>query len=161
MSITEDPWATTTTAAAEPASAPAEAPKVTVTNTPASGDKITLTFKGGGQFSDRWVVAHVASPTEGLALLNDPEFKELLDLSRKVGAYDASESGSAPSNYGGGGGNAQRRQSAPRAAQEAPPGTPPAPGPDWEYRTGKKKNGQGTWAAWMPPKGSNESPVWL
>lgn len=89
--------------------------------------KLTITFKGTGGYADRWVVAHVATPQEGLDLLKDPAFKELLDYSRKIALYDKAEytPASAPvsaapqqnnqpnPSYNGG---------APQQAQEAPNG---------------------------------------
>lgn len=115
----EDPWGA---APAEPAE---EAPsKVDVSVKPVivggSEGKLTLTFKGAGGYGDRWIVAHVANPSEGLELLNDPQFKELLELSKRIAAYDGSPQGGPPQS---GGQAAPAQQSrAPQQAQEAPGG---------------------------------------
>lgn len=125
----EDPWSTAPVQP-EPAQAPIEPPaqsapagtaQVEVKPVVVSGGegKITLTFKGAGGYGDRWIVAHVANPAEGLELLNDPKFKELLDLSKRIATYDGA--GSAPAQ-GGGGGGGQSQSRAPQAAQEAPGG---------------------------------------
>jgi hypothetical protein len=150
MTIT-DPWAT-----AEPEATPEPQPEpakagITVDVKPnilsPSGDKITLTFKGTGTFADRWLVAHVANPAEGLTLLNDPQFKELLDLSKKIAAYDgAGATSTAPQ-----GGNTGGRSNAPQGATEAPAWAPAKPYDDAVYKSGvSKKNGK-VWHAWMPP----------
>lgn len=102
----------------QPASPPAK--KAAVKKAPAapevSDGKITLTFKGAGGYGDRWVVAHVTNPAEGLDLLNDPQFKELLDLSRKVASYDGKD-GAAPAAA-----PAAPRGGTPQVAQQAPNG---------------------------------------
>jgi hypothetical protein len=82
--------------------------------------KLTLTFKGAGGYGDRWIVAHVANPTEGLSLLNDPAFKELMDLSKRIAAYDGAPQGNPPQAQAGS--PPAQRSNAPQAAQEAPGG---------------------------------------
>jgi hypothetical protein len=155
MTIT-DPWATTTP---EPEAAPEPTFKEvhpiadfgTSDARPAVSavpeGKLTLTFKGTGTFADRWLVAHVANPSEGLTLLKDPEFKELLDLSKKIAVYDGSGA-AVPAPQGGSTGG---RQSAPQGATEAPAWAPAKPFEDFVYKSGvSKKNGK-VWHAWMPP----------
>lgn len=119
--------------------------------------KIVLTFKEGAGFDSSWTVVHANTVGEARAILDDPEFKELLDQSKKVAAYF--RGGSAPS----GGGRPAAGGGAPQGATSPPPGAPAAPGPDWVYKTGVKKNGQGTWQAWMPPAHlkDSEKPVWF
>jgi hypothetical protein len=120
----------------------------------ASGDKITLTFKGTGTFADRWLVAHVANPSEGLTLLKDPEFKELLDLSKKIAAYDSGgASNAAPSP------SPQRPGNVPHGATQPPAWAPEKPFADFVYMTGVSAKSGKTWHAWMPPeKGDGRDP---
>jgi hypothetical protein len=159
MSDINDPWSS---AAEVVVSAAPEAPvavpsmgggsphvavKDARTIVPTPEGKLTLTFKGTGTFADRWLVAHVANPAEGLTLLKDPEFKELLDLSKRIAAYDGAGA-AAPAPQGG---SAPARSNAPQGATEAPSWAAPKPFDDFVYKTGvSAKNGK-TWHAWMPP----------
>jgi hypothetical protein len=153
LSIT-DPWAAAETEpAAEPSSGRIEPDqaKIDMGYKPvvaaAPEGKLTLTFKGTGTFADRWLVAHVANPAEGLTLLKDPQFKELLDLSKRIAAYDGAGA-AAPAPQGG---SAPARSNAPQGATEAPSWAAPKPFDDFVYKTGvSAKNGK-TWHAWMPP----------
>ena len=114
--------------------------------------KITLTFKGAGGFSDRWLVAHVSTPEDGLALLDNPAFKELLDRSRKIGEYDAKNAPAAPAG-------APTPARAPQGATEAPSWAPPKPFEDFVYKTGVSKKNGSTWHAWMPPQQGDSRPA--
>ena len=140
-----------------PADAPKKAPakKVAVKAASVTGDegKIVLTFKEGAGFDSSWVVVHANNVGEARGILSDPAFKELLDQSKKAAGYYRGGSAS------GGGRPAQGGK--PAGATEAPANAPAAPGPDWQYKTGLKKDGKGTWQAWMPPRGSDEKPVWF
>lgn len=126
--------------------------KVVVKPADGSEGKIVLTFKEGAGFDSSWTVVHANSVSEGLSILNDPEFKSLLDQSKKVATYYRGGSAAGGASSGGG---------APaRPGNEAPAGVAPAPGPDWTFKTGVGKNGK-PWKAWMPPRGSDAQPVWL
>ena len=133
-----------------PKKAPAKkaAPKAATPET--SDSKIVLTFKEGAGFDASWTVVHADTVADGLAVLKDPEFKDLLDQAKKVAGYFR-------------GGETAAATAAPRAA--SPGSAPPAeagdpPGPGWTYKSGVGKNGK-VWKAWMPPRGSDEQPVWL
>lgn len=144
----------TTVFDAPPAEAPAPkkaAPKKAVAKADNDEGKIVLTFKEGAGFDASWTVVHANNVEEAKGILLDREFKELLDLQKKAASYF--RGGETKSSGGGGNG-------APRGAQEPPAGTPAAPGPDWTFKTGVGKNGK-TWKAWMPPRDSDEKPVWL
>lgn len=131
----EDPWSTAPAVQAEPApvsdnpvsadavtaAAVVKPVVVTATNNTPDG-KMTLTFKGAGGYGDRWIVAHVANPAEGLSLLNDPAFKELLELSKRIAAWDGAPQGGAPQQAAANGGGQQQQSRAPQPAQEAPGG---------------------------------------
>lgn len=128
-------------------------PKPTVVKAPSvqSGEgKIVHTFKEGAGFDASWTVVHANTVAEAKAILSDPDFKALLDQSKKVAAY----------YRGGAVAAAPANRPAPQAATAPPAGTPEPPGPDWTYKTGVGKNGK-TWRAWMPPRDSGLDPVWL
>ena len=114
--------------------------------------KVTITLKGGAGFDAPWIVIHAADiPDAYLQLSGDQAalLVELMDKVKKAGKHFAA--GSSTGSSGG----------APaRPGNEAPAGTPEAPGPDWTFKTGVGRNGK-TWKAWMPPRGSDENPVWL
>ncbi|AWY03580.1 hypothetical protein SEA_HOOKMOUNT_49 [Mycobacterium phage Hookmount] len=163
---------------APPPEAPKKAPakkaaakkaEPSVTNVIASDEgKVVLTFKGGTGFDAPWIVIHATDLDDALAQVTGENASTLGALFERVqnAGQHFSGLGPKPANGGngggsGGGGGGQRRSNAPRQAQEPPADAPPAPGPDWTYKSGKKKNGNGTWQAWMPPRGSNEDPVWF
>jgi hypothetical protein len=136
----------------QPASKKAPARKAAATST--SEGKLTLTLKGGAGFDSPWIVIHAADVDDALDQVsgdNASKLAKLMDETRKAANHFA---GSAPAKAAAAG------RPAPQAAGEAPAGTPEAPGPDWVYKTGVGKTGK-TWKAWMPPRGSSESPVWL
>ena len=118
-----------------------------------SGDgKVTITLKGGAGFDAPWIVIHAADiPDAYLQLSGDHAalLVELMDKVKKAGAH-----------FAGGASKGLQVPAPVRPGNEAPPGTVGAPGPDWTYKTGVGKNGK-TWKAWMPPRGSDEPPVWL
>lgn len=117
--------------------------------------KLTVTLKGGAGFDAPWIVYHAATVDDALGLFTDPG--KLANLMERVQAAGKFFTGLAPAKEGRstGSGGAPARPGA-----EAPAGTQAAPGPDWTYKTGQGKNGK-PWKAWMPPRGSDASPVWL
>jgi hypothetical protein len=112
-----------------------------------NNEGITLTFKGGSGFDAPWVVVHAKDVHDAYETASDPLLEELF---KKVQEQGTAFSGLAPEK--------------PAAAQPQRPGapTPPpgSPGPDWTYKEGIGKNGK-PWKAWMPPRDSGLSPVWL
>lgn len=52
------------------------------------GVEYSLTFKGTGGHADRWLVVRFPTAKVGNQILNDPEFKEVLDGSRRAAEYD-------------------------------------------------------------------------
>lgn len=136
----------TTEAPAQPATRPVAA----------SGDveAITTTFKGGVGFDAPWVVTRARTIDEADALLD----KKLADYFAKVQRVSAKFI-----ELGGGAKSAPASAAAP-ARTQPPSGSPEAPGPDWVYKSGVTKSGKNqgkTWQAWMPPRGSNEDPVFF
>jgi len=139
---------------APPADAPKKAApkKAVVKSASVGGDegKIVLTFKEGAGFDSSWTVVHANNVSEANEILSDPAFKELLDRSKKVAAYFRGGAAAKPASGGGGGGNGR-----PAGATEPPSWFPPSPGDGWQYKTGLKKDGSGTYHAWAPPRGSD------
>jgi len=115
--------------------------------------KLTVTLKGGPGFDAPWIVIHASDVDGALDLFGDPA--KLATLMERVQSAGKFFTGLAPAKAAPTGGGAPARPGA-----EAPAGVPAAPGPDWTYKTGVGKNGK-TWKAWMPPRGSDASPVWL
>lgn len=145
--IDDDPFAPKTAVADNPVSSDAGRPPAVV-KTAAVGDgegKIVLTYKEGAGFDSSWTVVHANSVEDAKAILKDPEFKELLDLSKKAAAYF--RGGSTPSAPAA---PTQPRSNVPAAAQSAPDGdSRQCKHGEMVYRTGSK-NGR-TWKAFMCP----------
>lgn len=112
---------------------------------------VTVTLKGGAGFDAPWIVIHagdISDAYEQLSGDNASVLAKLMDRTRHAASHFTSLGGSVAA------------APAARPGQEAPAGLPEPPGPDWTYKTGVGKNGK-TWKAYMPPRGSSESPVWL
>ncbi|WP_100443882.1 hypothetical protein [Mycobacteroides abscessus] len=144
--IDDDPFAPKTAVADNPVSSDAGRPPAVV-KTAAVGDgegKIVMTYKEGAGFDSSWTVVHANSVEDAKSILKDPEFKELLDLSKRVAAYfrGGSTPAAAPP--------AQARSNAPAAAQSAPGGdTRQCKHGEMQYKTGSK-NGR-TWKGFFCP----------
>lgn len=116
----EDPFDTAEVEAEPVADAVvADIPEVPAKTKVGDGEgKIVLTFKEGAGYDASWTVVHASTVAEANAILSDPEFKALLDRSKKVASY-----------YRGG--------STPPQQAAAQPGTPPgsqeAPGGEKRY----------------------------
>lgn len=137
-----------------PAKKAVELPDLTV----GEGGKADITLKGGAGYDVPWIPLGFPSIDAAHAALTDPETQrklaELMDVVAKANALFNSKVAAVQPPKGNKGGAPAR------PGAEAPAGTPEAPGPGWTYKTGVGKNGK-TWKAWMPPRGSDESPVWL
>ena len=124
------------------------------------GFRLGITTKGGAGFDVPWLTPSYPSWAAAAESLTDPETQQhivtvMSAVAKMNAAFQKLVAAAAPEKPSGGSGGAPARPGA-----EAPAGTPEAPGPDWTYKTGVGKNGK-TWKAWMPPRGSNEQPVWL
>ncbi|SIE08801.1 hypothetical protein [Mycobacteroides abscessus] len=149
--IDDDPFAPKTpeavvTVTSGGGGAGAQGPAVTKTLVSDNGEgKIVLTYKEGAGFDASWTVVHANSVEDAKAILKDPEFKELLDLSKKAAAYF--RGGSTPSAPAA---PAPARSNAPAAAQSAPGGdTRQCKHGEMQYKTGSK-NGR-TWKGFFCP----------
>lgn len=115
-----------------------------------SNSKIVTTIKHGSGFEAPWTVVHSDNVADAIATLNDPQFRELLDLTGKAAGYVApkTENAQAPAANG-----------QPQGATQAPGGHVPPPG--YVYKSGVGKNGK-PWQAFMPADRSSGLPVqWL
>lgn len=119
----------------------------------AAGDdssKIVVTLKGGKGFEAPWIVVHAETVEDADATLD-----ALGDLSVKVQRVAAEFSGLAPEQP------SAPAQRAPRPQNAVPADAPPAPGPDWTFRSGFSAARGKTWRGWMPPRGSDARPVFF
>lgn len=159
--IDDDPFAPKTAVADNPVSSDAGRPPAVV-KTAAVGDgegKIVMTYKEGAGFDSSWTVVHANSVEDAKSILKDPEFKELLDLSKKAAAYF--RGGSTPSAPAA---PAPARSNVPAGAQSAPNNeTRQCKHGAMTYKTGSK--GGRTWKAFMcpTPKGAPDQcdPQWI
>jgi len=156
---------------APPAEAPAKAPakkapakKAAVTVDvkpnilPASEGKVVLTFKGGSGFDAPWVVIHandLQDAYESVSGENAALLAALMERVQIAGQHFSKLGGGKPAQA------APARQAAPKPAQEPPAGAPAKPGEGWEFRTGVSKSTGKPWQAWMPPRGSQDKPVFF
>jgi hypothetical protein len=137
-----------------PKKAPAKKQAVKPPADPNGREGVTITLKGGAGFDAPWIVIHatdIQDAHDTVSGENATLLAKLMERTRHAASHFTSLGGATTGPSGG----------APaRPGNEAPAGTAEAPGPDWTYKTGVGKNGK-TWKAWMPPRGSSESPVWL
>lgn len=91
----------------------ADEPKFEVSSGVDAEGYTSVTIKGTGRQSDRWVVVRYATPAALLAALKAPELKEVLDYSWKIAEYDAKR--------------APQPTSAPPASNAVPPAAAQAP----------------------------------
>lgn len=144
---------------------PVEEPKKTVGTVmvdvkpnllPLDEGKVVLTFKGGTGFDAPWIVIHATSledAEEQLSGDNAARLARIMERAQVAGGHFVKLGGGQKSQA------APQRQAAPAAAQQPPAGSPPSPGEGWVYKSGNK-NGR-SWQAWMPPRGSDEKPVFF
>ena len=154
------------TPAPEPTPAPVAQAPTSVVNAPVAvsnnGD-LPVTFKGDGTFASPWIVPKYASVGDALIDLGeDPAFvatqsqaqlwfalfKRVTLMGQEYGKLGG---GTPPAPQQGGG---QQQSRAPQGAASPPAWFPPAPFPDFVYKTGTTKAGRNAgqpWHAWMPP----------
>lgn len=153
-----DPWASDAeiaAAAAAPAKkAPAKKVAAKVEAAPAES-KHVVTLKGGAGFDAPWYVIHAESQAELEQLFNGDGASRTAALIERIHAVAQHFLKASPS----GATAAPARAAAPAPAQQPPANAPAKPGDGWEYKTGASKKTGKPWQAWMPPRGSNESPV--
>lgn len=138
-----------------------------MSNTDTSNSKFVATYKGGTGFDAPWLVHHADSLDEIKETLENELLRDIFDLMQAAGGYFASKGTPAPA----GGGRAPR-QGQPSGStsielsdkdwnkiedrfgsREIPSG--------WETRSGVAKNSGKPWRAVMPPRGSDEKPLFL
>lgn len=153
--MTIDPFANADT---EPAEAPNTDNTTTVSQKENSSNmtvsdqgKIVTTIKHGAGYDAPWTVIHANSAAEAKATMNDPEFKELLELTSKVSSSILpKQPASAPAG----------RSGQPAAAAAAPSGETPPEG--YVFKSGISKKTGKPWKAFMPiDRNSGLEAIWL
>lgn len=124
------------------------------TTTVSDQSKLTLTFKGGAGFDAPWVVVYANTPEEAVALIREQGFKELLKLTQEVGGAFTEMAPNKPAAA------AQPSNSAPAGAQQPPAGAPECP-PGFVFKSGVSAKTGKPWKGYMPPRGSNEKPIFF
>lgn len=148
--MTNNPWdeEPETSVQAPPADKPAPAPRPQASMV---DEGVTVTLKGGKQFSAPWIVIHAADAASALAQLNSSALKDLADLAARVGAYFAGKeaqtsaagpSGPAPSAPTG---------SAKPAYQQAPGGAKYCDHGEMEFKSGTNAQGK-VWSGHFCPE---------
>ena len=120
-----------------------------------TGGKVVLTFKCGSGYEAPWIVVHADDLDDAYNHVHGEGGSKLSKLMERVYAAGKFFTGLA--------GDSQAkpvRESAPSPAKQPPAGSPPCPGEGWAYKSGVNKNGK-PWQAWLPPRGSDETPVWF
>jgi hypothetical protein len=158
--LTVDPFAEFSETETVKKAAPKKAP-VKVEPGEDGGTRVGGTVKGGSGFDVPWLTPSWPTWKAAAEDLADPETQEHMrfvadQLARFSAYFQKKVTEYAPEKAAG-----TPARSAPAQATEAPAGTPPAPGPDWTYKTGVNSKTGKTWKAWMPPRGSDAQPVWL
>ena len=139
------------------------APKVEVVDSGVVGapDRYTVTWKGGAGFADPWIVGRFRSIDEVIEETTGDNAVKLAKAGERVQAFGKHFASLGGGSASSGGSSRPAQQGQPRGSQEPPAGAPPAPGPDWEFRSGVGKSNGKPWKAWMPPRGSDEKPVFF
>ncbi len=137
-----------------------EAAVLAPTVNPEGGTRVGITLKGGAAFEAPWLTPSYPSWAAAAEDLSDPDTQKnivsvMANVAKINAAFVAKVSGSAPARPV----NNTGSDVPTRPGQEPPAGAPPAPGPDWAYKTGIKNDK--TWQGWFPPRGSEAKPVWF
>ena len=114
---------------------------------------ITITLKGGSGYDAPWIVVRANNVWEAVDVFSGDTALVMQELQERVHAAASTFIDAGPKKL------APARPAAQSVDEPANP-SKPKPGDDWTYKTGVSKTGK-PWKAWMPPKGSDESPVWL
>lgn len=125
---------------------------------PLDEGKVVLTFKGGTGFDAPWIVIHAKDLQDAFDQVSGDNvelLKKLMEHSNSAGKYFTGLGGGKPSQ------GAPARQAAPAPAQQPPAGSPPCPGDGWVYKSGVGRCNGKPWQGWMPPRGSDEKPVFF
>lgn len=151
-----DPWGP------PPEEAPKKAPakKATVKSPKVASDsegKVVVTLKGGSGFDAPWIVIHAADLADAEDQFTGENAVVLASLMERAQLAAKKFTALAPEKAHA----AAPRAAAPAEAQGPPAGAPPAPGPDWTFKSGVSKATGKPWKGWMPPRGSDERPVFF
>lgn len=134
------------------------------TNTP---DGVSLTYKGGAGFDAPWIVIRSETVAGALELANDPALKELMSVVQAGGQHFAglakpinTAGGRAPRQGQPAGSTSVELSDADWAKVEGRFGSREIPN-GWEVRSGVSKSNGRTWKGVMPPRGSEDKPLFL
>ena len=130
-----------------------------------SNSKITATLKGGAGFDAPWIVIHGDTPDEVQAILDDENLKGLLDKTQAVAKYFAGQGTPAQATRAPKPGQPSGSTSVELNDQdwgkiEQRFGSREIPG-GWDLRSGIGKSNGKPWRAVMPPRGSDDKPLFL
>lgn len=150
MSI--DPFATANT---DTPTTDSQKENTTVTNTNSSDkSEISTTIKHGAGYDAPWTVVRTPDAATAIEIMDDPDFKKLMDLTGKIAAQVQPEkpAAAAPARSGGYG--------KPAGAAAAPNGETPPEG--YVFKTGVSKKTGKPWKAFMPiDRNSGLEVIWL
>lgn len=153
--MTIDPFATPETANTTTPNTDSQKENTTVTNTNSSDKtEISTTIKHGAGYEAPWTVVRTPDAATAIEIMDDPDFKKLMDLTGKIAAQVQPEkpAAAAPARSGGYG--------KPAGAAAAPNGETPPEG--YVYKSGISKKTGKPWKAFMPiDRNSGLEAIWL
>ncbi|BCP36420.1 hypothetical protein MINTMi198_17900 [Mycobacterium intracellulare M.i.198] len=120
---------------------------------PQEDGKVVVTLKGGSGYDAPWIVVHASSAEDAESQLDEKMVSLMAKTKKAARHFSGLGEDSKPA--------APARQAAPAPAQQPPAGSPPCPGDGWVYKSGVGKSNGKPWQGWMPPRGSDEKPVFF
>lgn len=108
--------------------------------------KITVTLKGGNDFSQPWVVIHGKDPADLLETFDDPGLVEVLTRTRRAAEFFAGTKPAVTPTQ-----NTTAPTSAPQGASQAPGGAKFCAHGEMQYKTGFSQKTQKTWSGHFCP----------
>jgi hypothetical protein len=124
-----------------------------------SEGKVVSTFKGGRDYDAPWVVVHADDVKESLAIVNDPEFAELLTRVQKASEYFQGQKPTSPTQAAQNtsqNGSQARTQGKPAAATDGPWGPQSCPHGQMSFKSGVGDKGE-VWQGYFCPAPRNSS----
>lgn len=124
-----------------------------------SEGKVVSTFKGGRDYDAPWVVVHADDVKESLAIVNDPEFAELLTRVQKASEYFQGQkptSSTQAAQSTSQNGSQPRTQGKPAAATDGPWGPQSCPHGQMSFKSGVGDKGE-VWQGYFCPAPRNSS----
>lgn len=134
-----------------------------------NNDTLSLTYKCGAGFDAPWIVARAETIAEALEIAQSPELKELMDAVAAGGQYFASLAKPTQAAASGGGGGRPGQPAGSTSVElsdadwdkiEQKFGSREIPN-GWDLKSGIGKSNGKPWRAVMPPRGSDDKPLFL